>query len=92
MFCLAGGALVCNRAPKVSHISRWPPLRCVGHVPRRVGAGCQWEQRQHVEEAVGRGAPRARVPLAPLAGALSRQLGLAREARRSDRLSQPASA
>lgn len=87
MFCLAWGASVCDRAPNVGHISWWPPLQCMGHVPRHVGAGHQREQRQHVEEAVGRGAFRAGVPLAWPARALSRQLGLVREARCSNWLS-----
>lgn len=87
MFCLAWGALVCDRVPKIGHNSWWPQQLCVGHVPRHVVVGCQWEQRQQHGAGGGRGAPCARVLLAWLAEALSRQLELAREAQCRNQLS-----
>lgn len=71
MFCLAWGALVCDRVPKIGHSSWWLLWWCVGHVPRHVVVGYQREQRQQRGTGGGRGAPCARVLLAWLPEGLS---------------------
>lgn len=52
MFCLAWEALVCNRAPEVSHVFSGLSCGAQGTFP---GAGHQWEQRQHEEGCWGEG-------------------------------------
>lgn len=52
VFCLAWEALVCNRAPEVSHVFGGLSCGAQGTFP---GAGRQREQRQHEEGCWERG-------------------------------------